>query len=123
MRGETRFSVAMGMGLWLLFSVSPAVASSTPFDKLGRGAANLLTGWLELPVQISRTTEEQGSLAGVSVGFARGLLFGLGRTAMGALETVTFLLPNHTGEKGIADDPYGPVLEPEFLIFRQGDID
>lgn len=47
----------------------------------------------------------------------------VGRTALGALETVTFLLPNHTGDRGPADNPYGPIVEPEFLIFRQGDTD
>ena len=120
MKGKRKVAVAVGLGVALL--CSPVYASATPFDKLGRGAANLVTGWLELPVQISRTTESEGSLAGASVGFARGLLFGVGRTALGVLETVTFLLPNHTGEQGPADDPYGPIVEPEFLIFREGDV-
>ncbi len=121
MKGKRKVAVAMGLGVALL--CSPVYASSTSFDKLGRGVANLVTGWMELPVQISRTTESEGSIAGASVGFARGLLFGAGRTALGVLETVTFLLPNHTGDRGPADDPYGPIVQPEFLIFRQGDTD
>ena len=121
MRGKRDVAVAVGLGMALIGSPVYA-ASATPFDKLGRGGANLVTGWMELPVQISRTTESEGSLAGASLGFARGLLFGVGRTAVGVLEVVTFLLPNHTGDRGPADDPYGPIVEPEFLIFRDGDV-
>ena len=121
MKRKRVIAVAAGLGLALI--CPPVYASSTPFDKLGRGGANLVTGWMEVPVQISRTTEESGSLAGSSLGFVRGLLFGVGRTALGVLEIVSFPLPNHTGDKGPADDPYGPIVEPEFLIFRQGDVD
>ena len=119
MRAKRSGSLAVGF-LILLLLISPAEAS-TPFHKLGRGAGNLLTGWLELPLQIMRTTESQGSFAGVSVGFVKGILFGAGRTALGALEMVTFLLPNHPGERGPADDPYAPVVEPEFVVFRSSD--
>ncbi len=121
MKRKRTIAVAVGLGFALL--CPPVYASSTPFDKLGRGGANLVTGWMELPIQIAKTTESEGSLAGSSLGFVRGLLFGVGRTAIGVLEVVTFILPNHTGDRGPADDPYGPIVQPEFLIFRQGDVD
>ena len=96
--------------------------ASTPFNKLGRGVGNLLTGWLELPVQIMRTTESDGSFAGMFVGPIKGLVFGVGRTLVGAFETVTFILPNHaSGPDTRVEDSYGPILDPEFVVFRSAD--
>ena len=95
--------------------------ASTPFTKLGRGLGNILTGWLEVPVQISRTTESDGSLAGLTVGPLKGLAFGIGRTVMGVVETVTFILPNHASGPDVPEDAYGPVLDPEFVTFRSAD--
>lgn len=109
------------IGFLLASMAVPVAYASDPFDKLGRGVANMATGWLELPTQVMQTTESQGSLAGMSVGFARGVAFGVGRTVLGVFETVTFLLPNHVGEKGPDPDAYGPIVEPEYLVFRRGD--
>ncbi|MBI3615774.1 MAG: exosortase system-associated protein, TIGR04073 family [Candidatus Omnitrophica bacterium] len=85
-----------------------------PIQKLGRGAANLTTGWMELFLQVFKTTEKSGSLAGMSVGLGRGVVLGLGRTLVGAIEVVTFPVPNPTVG-------YGPVIEPEFITFRDAD--
>ena len=105
---------------WLVCLLGGApVSASGPFDKLGRGAANTVTGWLELPIQITRTTELEGSLAGLSVGLIRGLGSSLGRTTVGAYETLTFLLPNYTRQAN--RDSYGPILEPAFIVFRNAD--
>jgi len=95
--------------------------ASSPLDKLGRGVTNIATGWLELPFGIARTTEREGSLAGVSVGVLRGVAYGLGRTAIGFFETVTFLFPNHMGEKVLPPQRYGPIVDPPFIIFRSAD--
>jgi len=118
-----RWILCLGILLGL-FLASPAGASeydSSPIRKFWRGGANLLTGWMELPIQVSRVTEAEGTVAGVFVGFGKGLVFGLGRTAMGALEMVTFLLPNHTSDMGPAPDAYGPIIEPEFIVIRSAD--
>lgn len=95
---------------------SPAFASieDGPIRKLGRGAVNLTTGWLELATQVFRTTETQGSLAGVTIGLGRGIVWGIGRTLVGAIELVTFPIPNPTVG-------YGPVIKPEFVKFRDTD--
>jgi len=103
---------------WLvsLFVAPPAEAGM--FAKLARGAANTLTGILEVPFQITQTTEREGSLAGLSVGVVRGVARALKRTLIGVYEAVTFPLPNYpVGEK----DSYAPILEPEFVIYRQAD--
>ena len=107
--------IAAVIGTLALWNV-PAEASveNGPIQKLGRGAVNLTTGWMELVMQVFKTTEKSGSWAGVSVGVGRGLVLGLGRTLVGAIEIVTFPVPNPTVG-------YNPVIEPEFVAFRDTD--
>lgn len=100
----------------LVLSSDTAFASieNGPIRKLGRGVTNITTGWLELGAQVFRTTEMDGSLAGATIGLGRGIVWGVGRTLVGAIELVTFPIPNPiTG--------YGPVIKPEFVKFRDAD--
>lgn len=107
--------------LLIAAAAQPSYAS-TPFTKLGRGLGNIVTGWLEFPVQIMRTTESDGSFAGGFIGPIKGLAFGIGRTLMGVFETVTFILPNHaSGPDAQSEDAYGPIIEPEFVTLREAD--
>ncbi len=94
--------------------VAQAEPPSGPMRKLGRGIANLATGWLEVPVEMTRMTEDSGSWAGVSVGLCRGIMRGIGRTVVGALELSTFFIPNPQVR-------FGPILEPEFIALRDAD--
>jgi len=102
--------------LAMTMTTTPAHAAveGGPIRKLSRAAANLVTGWLELPLQVMQTTERSGSLAGLTQGIGRGVVLGLGRTLVGAIELVTFPIPNPT-------TGYGPVIEPEFIKFRDAD--
>lgn len=102
--------------LAMTITAAPAHAAveGGPIQKLTRGFLNVVTGWLELPAQVGKVTELKGSFAGATEGLARGVVLGLGRTVVGALELVTFPIPNPvTG--------YGPVVEPEFVILRDAD--
>lgn len=65
-------------------------ASATPFTKLGRGAVNLATGWMEVPIQTIEGTRMPSFLQGTLLGFVGGLAMGLARTGQGLLEIVTF---------------------------------
>ncbi len=89
-----------------------AVASSSyaqdPAKKLGRGLANILTGWIELPKNIYDVSVEDNPLAGLTIGLAKGVGMTIVRTGAGVYEVVTFPFP-------IPED-YGPVLEPEFVF-------
>ncbi|MBI5368716.1 MAG: exosortase system-associated protein, TIGR04073 family [Planctomycetes bacterium] len=76
--------------------------------KLGRGLVNILTGWLELPKQIIRTSKTDGVLTGMTVGLGKGVGMAVGRTAAGVLETAFFFAP-FPGE-------YKPLIEPA-LVF------
>lgn len=79
-----------------------------PAKKLGRGLANILTGWIELPKNIYDVSVEENPLAGLTIGLAKGIGMTIVRTGAGIYEVVTFPFP-------IPED-YGPVLEPEFVF-------
>jgi len=79
-----------------------------PAKKLGRGLANVLTGWVELPKNIYDTSVEENALSGMTMGLAKGLGMTIVRTGAGVYETVTFPLP--------VPEDYQPVLEPEFVL-------
>ena len=79
-----------------------------PMNKLGRGLANVLTGWVELPKNVYDTSVEENVLSGLTMGLAKGVGMTIVRTGAGVFETVTFPFP-------IPED-YEPVLEPEFVF-------
>lgn len=95
--------------------VGALVAGSTcfaesPTSKLGRGVANVLTGWMELPKNVYETSVEENAFSGLTVGLAKGVGMTIVRTGAGIYETVTFPFP--------IPENYLPVLEPEFVFAR-----
>ena len=63
------------------------------FEKLGRGTANALGGWLEVPYNINQRFSKSDTAGSFFTGAAQGLVKGAVRTAVGAYEVVTFFLP------------------------------
>ena len=90
-----------------LLWVTPSFAQDQ-ITKLARGVGNLLTGVLEVPVQIMRETKNYGDFRGLFVGLFKGVFLGVKRTLIGAYEIVSFPFP-------IPKD-YKPLMEPEFVI-------
>ena len=88
-------------------TAGPAMAGD-PFTKLGRGAANLLTGWVEIPKNIYATSVEQNAFVGMTGGLLKVLGQGIVRTAGGAYEIISFPFP--------APANYEPVMQPEFVF-------
>lgn len=82
-----------------------------PVEKLGRGLANVATGWLEVPATIEQRYHEDDPAATMISGAFIGVFKAIGRTAVGAFETVTFLLP-------IPPD-YGPILPPLYAYRKE----
>jgi len=80
--------------------------------KLGRGVANILTAPLELVREPYLIGQDDGMLAGVTVGLVRGVGSTVIREAAGIIETVTFPIP--------IPKNFQPLLTPEF-IFANGD--
>lgn len=77
-------------------------------NKLGRGAINIFTGWVEIPKRIADTTAEQGAWVGWTWGLLRGIGYGFVRTAAGFYEVLTFPFPAPSG--------YQPVFVPEYVF-------
>ena len=78
------------------------------FSKLGRGAVNTFTGWVEVPKRIHETAQQSGPWAGITWGLLRGLGYGFIRTAGGIYEAVTFPFPAPPG--------YRSVIQPEYVF-------
>ncbi|MBI2104682.1 MAG: exosortase system-associated protein, TIGR04073 family [Candidatus Omnitrophica bacterium] len=75
---------------------SPAWAQD-PIHKMGRGVANVLTGWIELPKQIHLGKQEDNPVAGIGWGLLKGAGLTVLRAGVGVYEAVTFPLPYPKG--------------------------
>lgn len=105
------FKKAVGLfvlGLFLL-SMNAYCAyaeENNALAKLGRGVTNAVTGVVEIPKQIYLVSMEKEPVTGITYGTAKGVCYGLLRTAAGVYETVAFAIP-----------PYDkPVMEPAFVF-------
>ena len=88
--------------------ISTACFAQDPFTKLGRGVANTLTGWVELPKNIYNTSVQDNAFTGVTLGLARGVGMSVVRTGAGLFEILTFPFP--------VPQDYRPTLEPEYVF-------
>lgn len=76
-------------------------------EKAKQGFTNLITGWLEVPYQVVKGyrggwgKEKKNKILGGTFGIFRGIIHGVGRTANGAYEVVTFALPNPRTNEGV----------------------
>ena len=75
--------------------------------KLNRGVVNILTGWGEVPRQMTLAGCDHGAWAVLPVGIPAGVFMTIARTATGGFETVTFFVP--------MKDSYGPIMNPAFV--------
>ncbi len=82
--------------------------SSGALTKLGRGAVNTVTGWVEIPKRMVETSQRSGALTGFTWGLLRGLGHGFIRTVGGIYEVVTFPFP--------APSEYRSVIQPEYVF-------
>ena len=107
-KGFIKIAVILMITVLISGSFVIGASAQTPVRKLGRGIANTFTGFLELPQNIVDVAEDEGALAAVNYGIARGMAMTFLRTAVGVYETVTFLVP--------LPWEYEPILEPEFMM-------
>ncbi len=103
-----KITVSFIIFTFILSLLTPELFAQTPIRKLGRGLANTITGFLELPAGVVDAAEEEGYIAAVTYGVVKGLSLSVLRTGVGVYETVTFLIPLPWG--------YEPILEPEFMM-------
>ena len=102
-------TVALALAMPTADAAIDRYGGQNPARKLGRGLANMLGGLIEVPVTISRVSQEEGPVAGLSVGLLYGVGAAVTRTVVGAAEILTFPFP-------LPDIGYGPILLPEFLL-------
>lgn len=75
----------------------PPGSKYTSTRKLGRALGNILYGVIEIPEQIVRKTEDNGSKAGWSYGVVDGTRRAFKRLGYGFYELVTFHCPTYHG--------------------------
>ena len=76
--------------------------------KLGRGLANTLFGIAEVPIQVQKTLDTEGSGAAATYGVLKGFGRFFMREGVGIYEVLTFPIPYPRY--------YEPIIEPEFLL-------
>jgi len=100
------------LALFVIVAFSDDAHARTPLRKLGRGIANVATCFMEIPHQIMMTAEEEGKMAGWSVGLIKGVAMTGTRAVVGAYEICTFPIP--------VPKKYRPILRyPEFFFKRE----
>lgn len=78
----------------------------TPLEKGGVGTINALTAWTEIPKQIVAVSDQDSILAGLTYGFSKGFVTGMGRGFAGLYDMATFGMP-----------PYDkPAVKPEYKV-------
>lgn len=80
--------------------------------KLGRGVCNLVTAPLELIRTPHLVAQQEGEVAGATVGMIQGVGALIIRELAGAIEVATFFLPFPNG--------FEPLVQPEF-VYAHGD--
>jgi putative exosortase-associated protein (TIGR04073 family) len=76
---------------------APPGHAYTSTRKLGRGLGNILYGFMEIPEQIVRKTDDHGRKAGWSYGAVDGTSRALRRLGYGFYEVFTFTCPTYRG--------------------------
>jgi putative exosortase-associated protein (TIGR04073 family) len=77
-----------------------------PTNKMGIGVINATTSWTDIPREVSRVSQEENIVSGMTLGFGEGVVSTVKRGSAGAIDVATFGLP-----------PYDePLLEPEYKV-------
>ena len=82
------------------------------FNKLGRGLANALGGWMEIPLNIGQRMSSGDTGGSFFTGAAYGVFKGAVRTSVGVYETATFFLPY--------PEDFAPIL-PTLEYYKKSD--
>jgi putative exosortase-associated protein (TIGR04073 family) len=86
--------------------IAPDARAQEAADKLGRGFAGILLGWLELPGNIYDEGMKNGWIMGATAGFGKGIGMVVVRTLVSVWDFVTFPIP--------APDEYNSILKPDY---------
>lgn len=73
--------------------IAPAASADDPVHKLGRGLANVATGWIEIPKRVAAGRYEENPWTGIGGGLVKGATLTLLRLGLGVYEVLTFPIP------------------------------
>ena len=99
--GKT-IKLSLVLSFLFLFSSQAAAADSyfaMSGEKLVSGVTNVATGFVELPKNVILKSQQEGVVYGVTVGLVTGIMHSVGRTVIGALDVVTFIIPTYPSVK------------------------
>jgi putative exosortase-associated protein (TIGR04073 family) len=91
----------------------PPAADYGPTRKLGRGVANVVFGWSEIPVTIGRINNEEGNAAAASYGVVKGTGRAFARFGVGFYEALLWPIP-------VYKDSYRSILPNEIPWIHRG---
>ncbi|MDH5552601.1 MAG: exosortase system-associated protein, TIGR04073 family [Nitrosomonas sp.] len=91
--------IKLSLMLSMLFLFSSQAAADSYFSKSGEklvsGVTNVATGFVELPKNVILKSQQEGVVYGVTAGLVTGIMHSVGRTVIGALDIVTFIIPTN----------------------------
>ena len=93
-------TIKLSLVLSFLFIFSSQAAADDSYisqsgEKLLCGITNVATGFVELPKNIILKNQQEDGFYGVAVGLATGIMHSVGRTVIGLLDVVTFIIPTY----------------------------
>lgn len=92
----------------MILNIASASYAQSMADKLNRGLTNIVTGWFELPKNMSVGISKHDFVSAFFIGLPKGCWMATVRTGAGIYDTVTFAIP--------LPQEYKPILEPEFAF-------
>lgn len=92
----------------MILNIASAGYAQNMGDKLRRGLTNILSGWFEVPKNMSVGISKHDFLSAFFIGLPKGCWMTVVRTGAGVYDTVTFPIP--------FPENYKPLLEPEFAF-------
>ncbi|MFC1577206.1 exosortase system-associated protein, TIGR04073 family [Candidatus Omnitrophota bacterium] len=104
-------AVAKALIAVILLGIAQPVYCDNALDKLGRGICNTSTCFFEVISQSAKVKEEKGSIAGMTLGLAKGVMMTMVRAVVGVYEIATFPVPFPGGYKPILTDPENFISE------------
>ena len=103
------------MGLSYAETGSGKNVVSGPMKKAERGAKNLLVGWTDIPVSVCETTmDTKNAVLGLTSGLWQGFKKAFPRTISGAVDLVTFAIPDYEKSPVKPD----PLTEPAAKVSK-----
>lgn len=80
--------------------------TDSPVSKGSDGFINATTSWSDIPAEVAQTSADENILAGLTLGFGKGLASALTRGAAGIVDMTTCAFP-----------PYDkPLVEPQYSV-------